>query len=621
MRKVIMYIAIFLLIISCNKTFAATEEEMEEARNAVLEIIQAYYRKSVGVQYDSYRRNINFSPEDATPQSYIYTACSGYPHMVYNQAFGINTSPYTYRIVDNAFKFKDNSDIVILSLEGEENIYSVNGIGATMDDVDSVVNRWKNMVKIGDILVLDGFHAMIFGELDSNGEPYIYESTGARYDMNRQVEHFEINGSLKKITFRKILERYLNFQKTKRLVLVRYINPNNQYMSFEADASIKVYNGLTESAKSRLKYPKMDITKTSNIINIDDNNTRSSVALGDTIEYKIEIKNNSNEEYVNLKVTEVLDENVELLNSQDYNISDKTIIWNINSIPSGQTKIITYKVKVKEFANILGKYIVSTGYVDNIKNRTIKLFASESLNKTEQIKLLDMYESLKETSSKNDIDFIIELYNRSLGIDISFMSGKNFNDYVIHNGCSDETCKVYVNDSQIQRITLGNHYNIRMGEQTINTGDLVVNKYYSWYLNNIDDLTTRSRELMVSDFEIGDILIVRKETANNMTNKAYIYIGNGRLVRKSNSILEYSDGSNGRKAIQELLNDFNEDNYIVIRPAMLINRSRSGDITEHPQVVDVPNTLQTTSILMIISSILLLICGMFIIYRYKNHSK
>lgn len=649
MKKILKWFLFLLTFIPITSVLATSEAEMEEMRNAVLEIMQSYYRKGVAVQYDSYRRNTHFLPEDATPQSYIYTVCSGYPNMVYYQAFGVYVSPYTDYMGNNAKRYQDNPDVIPFFVDGTENANSINGIGASTADIDSVIDRLKPNIKVGDIFVVrqeGGYgHAMIFGELDENGEPYIYESGGRRYDIEAHTENFETKGSLAKVTFRKILERYIkSAHRVERVAIIRFINSNNKYITRQWNAEIENHNGLTDSAKSRLKYPGMDINKTSNIINDNNNNTRNSVTPGDIIEYKIEIKNNSTKNYNNLVVSEVLDENVELIDKNEYNISNREITFNIDSIPAGESKEITYKVKVKDILNVLGKYIVSTGFVDKIKNRTINLYVTESLNKTEQNKLLEKYEEIKDSSSKKDIDFLIDLYEQSLNLDISFLSGKTFKQLVTHNGCNDSSCKVYVQDDKTKEITLGNYYNIRLGAATINddgniiddintTTDLEIKAVYGWYIYNIDDLTTRPRELVVSDFEIGDIILARKETSDEMYDKAYIYIGDGKLIRKLSTVTEYSDGSNGKSTMQAILNSFNEDNYIVLRPAMLINRNRiyemsasepktsnQKEIEKEGQKVSVPDTLRQNSILIIVISILLLGSGIFVITKNKKNN-
>ena len=51
------------------------------------------------------------------------------------------------------------------------------------------------------------------------------------------------------------------------------------------------------------------------------------------------------------------------------------------------------------------------------------------------------------------------------------MLHKTFHEYVVHNGCTDEKCLVYLNDDQVKNITLGNYYNIRLGGASVNYDD------------------------------------------------------------------------------------------------------------------------------------------------------
>ena len=49
-----------------------------------------YYKQKHQVQYDSYRKNLYSTPEDATSQHIVYTVCSGFTFQTYYQTLGIN---------------------------------------------------------------------------------------------------------------------------------------------------------------------------------------------------------------------------------------------------------------------------------------------------------------------------------------------------------------------------------------------------------------------------------------------------------------------------------------------------------------------------------------------------
>ena len=69
MRKVInkIFLICIMLIFMIRNVSAAT---ISEQRKALLETAEAYLRQGVQLQYDSYRKNLNSTPEDATSQQY-----------------------------------------------------------------------------------------------------------------------------------------------------------------------------------------------------------------------------------------------------------------------------------------------------------------------------------------------------------------------------------------------------------------------------------------------------------------------------------------------------------------------------------------------------------------------
>ena len=62
---------------------------ISEQREALIETANTYYKQKHQVQYDSYRKNLYSTPEDATSQHIVYTVCSGFTFQTYYQTLGI----------------------------------------------------------------------------------------------------------------------------------------------------------------------------------------------------------------------------------------------------------------------------------------------------------------------------------------------------------------------------------------------------------------------------------------------------------------------------------------------------------------------------------------------------
>ena len=109
-----------------EKPFAAIQDDQ---RKALIETAEAYYRQGEQLQYDSYRKNLNSTPEDATSQHYTYTVCSGFTFQVYKQTLGIDIPDTTEELINFAKENKDKKDTVIALYEGSSNIYSGSVLG------------------------------------------------------------------------------------------------------------------------------------------------------------------------------------------------------------------------------------------------------------------------------------------------------------------------------------------------------------------------------------------------------------------------------------------------------------------------------------------------------------
>lgn len=96
-------------------------------------------------------------------------------------------------------------------------------------------------------------------------------------------------------------------------------------------ALIRIFSSKPETAKQIVKAPDISV-----IMDVSDRN----VKLGDTVEIKVKIKNQGNEEALNLRVTGEIPEGLDYITKP---------VWpNGKSIPPGGEEEITYEIKTKE---------------------------------------------------------------------------------------------------------------------------------------------------------------------------------------------------------------------------------------------------------------------------------
>lgn len=119
-------------------------------RDALMATAEAYYSQGTQLQYDSFRKNLYATPEDATSQHTVYTVCSGFTFQTYYQTLGIEIPPNTEELLQYSARNKtDDNTILYYYASGEEK--SPEDVLANKDEFFEYM---KNTVKSGDIWVV-----------------------------------------------------------------------------------------------------------------------------------------------------------------------------------------------------------------------------------------------------------------------------------------------------------------------------------------------------------------------------------------------------------------------------------------------------------------------------------
>ena len=604
MKKYLKFIIIFvaiisfiILILNSKKTYSI-ETTIEEQRNAILATANAYYNKGEYIQYDSFRVQHYFSPEQATKQHTVFTVCNQFVFQVYNQALGMKIPDTTETTMEYAKKYKDNKELILYYFDNAEDIYSDDWLGNSVSNVENLVNNLEKELEIGDVINIrrdnNTGHAMIYIGKE-NGELYLLESGGTRYNTSSHIDIIEKNGSIIKTLLKdKLQEMYEAKGKTSQInnfEIIRYIIDGKTYINSNYEKIS--YNGITEAAKTRLEYPGIDIDKTYKINNPLSTSSESQVNLGGTITYTIKIKNNSSNNYNNIDIIENISPKVNLLSSENKIINDSTVKWNNVTIKANEEKEFSYTVKVPYDKSLLGEYVESTGKVLKIDTTNIAIKINNSLTTEQKNKIVESYNNFKDnpntTNWNNETDFINTIYKNALGeVGESLINKTVYNkvigDYVqpTFGNCSSTNCAINLtSNTNLKNAILNNYYGIRLVNSTNEAKDSNNLLVYAWRLWNFDVKNNRSeynetaREIKLNDLEIGDIILSKSETNSIMYDKVYLYLGNNLLARyvannNNYTLIEYSDGKNGRSTIDTMLNIFIGNNYVILRPALLL---------------------------------------------------
>lgn len=443
-------------------------------------------------------------------------------------------------------------------------------------NVEQVIKDWSNFLEPGDVIIvnyefIDMGHTIMVVDVDkTNQKATIIENNGKVYDINNYVDSYEKNGSIAKHDLYKFFkEHYINSENNallfKQLAIVRYITDDNKYLSTGGN---ELNLGMSTASITRLKYPKMNITKSSLVTNKDGNKIGSmNVFLGDTITYTISIENNSNKDYDDLVVYEYPDSVVSVLDNLN-NYNNNELSWKIKKIKAGETYTIKYKVMLPDDKTLNGKIIHSTGKVENITNTNIYHYVGKSLSSDDKAKLYEVY---KSNTNLSDLDYINNIY-KQIGYDINLnnIDIADIIEYKEDNSLLVKNTKI--KDSKATNMIFGNYYGLEIASNSDATKQKI-NAWISWR-NRQDDMTAQivnTKEVMVNYanraktinkniLEVGDIIILK----SGDVQKSYIYINDSLLIRKNQNVIEtYKD-----EDLNVFLRDIVGKNYVLLRPAL-----------------------------------------------------
>ena len=567
---------ITLVFFSLAKNINAASQD--EQLKALIETAEAYYRQGEQLQYDSYRKNLNSTPEDATSQHYTYTVCSGFTYQVYKQALGMDIPDTTEELINYAKANKEDKNTVIALYEGSSNIYSSSILG-TKDKSNhkKLVKSWIDILKPGDILVVTG-HAMMIESIDKeNGKIRIIESAnGTRYDYTNHVEKYDSEGTIKYTNLEDrmyIYYNYINRDKTliEDIAILRFVTNGTSYI--KQDGSISSYK-ITPSAQTRLQYDNIDIEKTVTVESSDEKFNQSVLTnLEEFITYSIKITNNSGSNYNDITIEEILDSKVSIIDNGGATVSSNKLKWTIKSMLPGTSIKKIYKVQVKNNKSNLGKIIVSTGKLNNIATSRIETLIGNRLDKTEKTKLQTAFNNNKSTS-QTEKEFINKVYKDAFSIDIGLNNKlTNFDiigyDSNIKTGGNDvlSVKSTKFKNANIKKYVYNNFYGLEIGEKNVSKNN-VVRAILQWNIYTVNELNDRARTITKDMLYDGDIILVNAyDSSNNMTNKSYIYIG-GVFYRKiGTNKFEVVSGAK----ITDFLRNMVGLNYMILRPSIVLD--------------------------------------------------
>ena len=597
--------------------------KIEEVHKAFQEVAYSYYMRGKNIQYNSFKADY-FSPEEASSQNIKYVVCSAFAYNVYLELFNITIPKYGKNLLDHAKNNIGQPEVV--GQADNQKISNISLYNESTNRFDYLYNPKISQIipylKPGDIFT-DSGHVVLIYKVEKDDAIIIESDYGRlRTYVNSKIARegkrpnglsfgginhylyfsdFNNNGIIEgSIGFRKLSDEIFKNGKLipSRYSVLRFIQKDkdgNAFFRYKVNENFTYNEPIIFKGKNvdRITFSHLFIEKT---VNASNNNI---VQLNDILKYTIIIKNNGSENYKeNLKVTEYLSEYVTFLEHQENNeiISfeenkeNKTLIWNLGKLNSGQEIIINYTVKI-----IKGEkrtIIESRGFVGKIQSSTVYNTIGINLNEVEMSSLKTKFDELKDIY--NGTKLIDEIYKQALNYNIcleEFDITKLINNSRLGNPAFD-----FINinkNHSLYYAVLNNYWSSLAAIRTIhlqnNSGNVVTNKIIIYDLKEFGLNKSQERRnvhIYPETFKTGDILIYKNShditySKNNskipfeeftVTNEngtySYIYIENKGFVG-------VNLGDDGKRNTIDDRNEFNADYYLKNKFTLFCNSTNN----------------------------------------------
>ena len=536
----------------------------------------AYYRNSINSQYSS-ARNEYYDPAEATSQDTKFSVCSRYTANVYKNAFNITIPGNTnslMKFVDANYKDSKYKKYII---DYHDCVSNAKGQGSCNTMTASAYNSLISKLKPGDVLVYTkgsiakgAGQALIVYDTFTNSsgqkDAYILNSTGGSIVYTRNLATNRIfynyrtvqDTGISKTIHKSIREGTVKMERFRadakfaftsasqaygvvgsnkyRIAIIRFI-VDNKYPAYDA-TTFKVTEEKTLTLANtngylRTKYKDLSIAKTVNAV---DNNV---AVLDQELVYTIKVKNDSSTAYGKFYIQETVSSSkyATVTEASGGTISGNTINYEIPSLAAGETKTLTYKVKVTSNINYLGNTITSSGKISNtsdfklsLKTGTVKNKIDNKLTDENKTAIKNAYNNLK--GSKSGLDLINETYKTALNVDLDLTNFK-FSSLIKEDTSKMNSCKergllgrncqdafnlasykIGNTDYTYKDMILNNYWNALVNQDSTPNDDTVdfnsskpqkQKNLYTW--NGSGDSSKRAKYITSSHFEDGDILI------------------------------------------------------------------------------------------------------------------
>lgn len=397
LRKIISIFIILGVIFSMsgcadNQKVIVDTKGMTKLQEAVVVTAESYYLRGNYAQYDmgSLYKNATGSmerrltgvkaPEDYTAQQTGYTDCSGFAYDVYLKALGIklcDSSPWTKTYCESL----DNTILREYPTENmteNEKQQKIKEFTEALEPGDMIVYRYKGNMS-GHVMLYVGNGMMIH----SGGASFNYEEGHEVYEEKGTYRYEPIADSL-------FVEGHRRYLFDKHVYVI--VRPLDSFGGAIPEATLSRMNEMRG-----IKAEKI-----------------SSHTYGQTVNENEEVTftfvlENYSDKAKNLEIFDTVPENTTYLSGAD-KVDGNNLSWKVKVEPK-EIKKISYTVKVND--NSLGKYIVSSSFVNSVAVNCAEILVANTLSATEQEEISKAVSNMKE-SELNGLLLVNEIYQKPI---------------------------------------------------------------------------------------------------------------------------------------------------------------------------------------------------------------
>ncbi len=462
----------------------------------------AYYRWQTGL----------YSPEDYTSQFFGYLNCTGFTYDLYRNALDYEILAHPTYLLDRTSGTEENPVRPYAYYPtGEE----------TAEEQEAVKKEFCDNLQRGDIIILrylnSGGHGMVYvGEDVLEGVEGYRGTAKENTDDNgvaveRSCDIIHCTGSSYKYDeYREQEEKYGTIQMMSTEDL--FDETNHRYV-FSKLRSIGIYRPLAvfegeipEQTKNRLQNLQGVMAE-----KLSSHTYAMTVNPGETMTFTFSIRN-TNKKEVTVSVRDTVPTNTTYISGAD-TVTGSELAWEV-TIPAGETKTVSYTVKVNEDA-AYGDTVESNATVGGVATNCRPVYIERTLTAEEQKTLI---ETAGKASPEKGFARVNAIFAETLGV-----------NQVLPNEFADVMADLYA-EYGLAGFLLNDESNyLTMVPPGLFGGRMVYQRVDAADGYRLEDIRTRlpySRDLMVGDIVMA---LDSSDVTNVSSRRLYLVLGDTML--------------------------------------------------------------------------------------------